>query len=200
VQKIIVFSFFILSLISLPIMAIDKNNKFAVKGAGAVTCNQYIQAVQKNGTRLIAFSSWVDGYLSFYNQSSVKTFDIAPWQSSKLISKALYRHCSKKPELAFFTAVKYMIDALKDQRLAQASELVRVIDGKQTMYFYKEIIRQMQQSLNKKIGSNLKVNGIFDKKTEVALRKFQKLSGLKLSKVPDQDTLQHLFLNMNVTK
>ena len=181
-------------------MAIDKNNKFTVKGAGAVTCNQYVQAVQENSTRLIAFSSWVDGYLSFYNQSSANTFDIAPWQSSKLISKALYRHCSKKPELTFFTAVKYMINALKGKRLVQSSELVRVINGKQTMYFYKEIIRQIQQSLNETIGADLKVNGIFDKNTEIALVKFQKSSGLKLSKVPDQDTLQHLFLNMKVTK
>ena len=67
----------------------DKNNQWTVKGAGSVTCDQYVKAVQENGTSLIAFSGWVDGYLSFYNQSWVNTFDIAPWQSTKLISKTL---------------------------------------------------------------------------------------------------------------
>ena len=62
---------------------------------------------------------------------------------------------------------------MEDKRLVQASELVRIINGKLTMYFYKEIIRQMQQSLNEKMGFDLKVNGIFDEKMEVALSKFK---------------------------
>jgi len=192
-QKNIILVFCFIYFVSLPLLAMDKHNKFTVKGAGAVTCEQYVKAVQENGTRLIAFSGWIDGYMSFYNQNAKNTFDIAPWQSTKLISKVLYRHCSKKPELAFFTAVKYMIHALKDTRLTQSSELVSIVNDKQTMYFYKEIIRQLQQSLNDKTHSKLIVNGLYDERTEVALSVFQKSLGLNISNVPDQDTLQHLF-------
>lgn len=182
-----------LMVISLNSYARDVNNKFAVKGAGAVTCKQYVEAVKRNSDRLIAFTGWVDGYLSFHNEVSEETFDIVPWQSTKLLSKALYSHCNKKPELTFFTAVKYMIQALQDTRLREASELVKIKVGDQSQYYYQSVIIDAQKALNNKLSISLPTDGKYNEDMQRALLDYQKSRKINQSGLPDQDTLQRLF-------
>lgn len=183
----------IMAFISFTGQARDINNKFAVKGAGSVSCNQYVEAVKRNSDRLIAFTGWVDGYLSFHNERSEETFDIAPWQSTKLLSKALYAHCKKKPELTFFNAVKYMIQALHDGRLKEASELVKLNIGDNSLYFYRSIMVDVQKALNDKLSLTLPVDGNFSEDMQRALLDYQKSRKITQSGIPDQDTLQRLF-------
>lgn len=182
-----------LMVISLNSYAKDVNNKFAVKGAGAVTCQQYVEAVKGNSDRLIAFTGWVDGYLSFHNEVSKETFDIVPWQSTKLLSKALYSHCNKKPELTFFAAVKYMIQALQDTRLREASELVKIKVGDQSQYYYQSVITDAQKALNDKLSISLPTDGKYNEQMQRALLDYQKSQKINQSGLPDQDTLQRLF-------
>jgi len=187
------FSLVVLALFMSCTVNANDNNKFTIKGAGAVSCQQYISAVVENQARLVSFVGWLEGYLSFYNESTVNTVDIAPWQSSEYLSKALFAHCKKKPELPFFTAVKYMIAALKEQRLESASEMVAVAkSGKQT-YYYREIIKRAQIALNTLLGEDINTDGTFGPATEQALKQFQKQQNIEQTGLPDQPTLQRLF-------
>lgn len=172
----------------------DTEGKFAVKGAGASRCQDFVAALdQKNEPKVLSYGAWLNGYLSFYNQETVETFDISPWQSSEYLMRALYQHCKKNPSVNYFIAVGYMIDALKSERLTSSSDLVSISDGTHKHYYYRELIKRLKKALNEKLDIDLEIDGQFDNATEQAVRELQKRNSLPVTGVPDQETLHFAF-------
>ena len=166
---------------------------YAIKGAGAVSCERYITAVNKKSTEYIAFSGWIDGYNTSFNQFQPETFDIAPWQSTLLLTQALFRHCKKNPDIRFFKALTTMLQALHVKRLKKISKVVKIVSNEGVLLLYKDIVKQVQTAVNKHNNSNIKVDGQFSSETEEGLRQFQLENKIPITGVPDQMTLQMLF-------
>jgi len=173
--------------------AADSEASYAIKGAGSVSCERYSAAVKSGSNEYIAFSGWIDGYVTAFNQYEPETFDIAPWQSTLLLTEALNRHCKKNPEARFFTTFTNMVRALYAQRLKERTAVVKIRSNNGALLMYTGVIMLVQASLNANNGSNLKVDGVFGEGSEKELRRFQSEKKLTVTGLPDQVTLQLLL-------
>ncbi len=175
------------------VQAADAEQSYAIKGAGVVSCERYVTALDEKSKEYISFAAWIDGYITAFNQFQPETFDIAPWQSTLLLTQALGRHCKKNPETRFFKTLMMMLQALNANRLQKRSDVVKIRSNNKTLMIYKEVVKMMQTRLNKLNGTEIKVDGVFGSSTEAELRRFQKQSKISITGVPDQITLQMLF-------
>lgn len=173
--------------------ASDVEQSYAIKGAGAVSCERYVTALKEKSEEYIAFSGWIDGYITSVNQFKPETFDMVPWQSTLLLTQALGRYCEKNIEARFFNALTLMLRTLGEKRLKKRSEIVKIRSNNKTLLIYKDVIKLMQAQLNKNNSANIKVDGIYSKDTEAELRRFQKQNKIAVTGIPNQLTLQMLF-------
>lgn len=169
------------------------DTSFALEGAGSASCKQFVESFSNDKDSLISFSGWLDGYISAYNEFTEATFDITPWQQNSLLLILLRNHCKKSDSQRFYTAVKYMLNALNDERLIAKGELVLISQNNQKVYFDNQVVQRIKLALNSKIDAKLSVDAIFDQDTEAALRQFQNEQKLEPSGFPNQETLRALF-------
>lgn len=173
--------------------AADSAGKFAVKGAGVTLCGHFTQQVEEKKPEFYAYAGWIEGYLTAINGYQRETFDIAPWQNTKLLALMLAQHCRKNPEESFAIAVRRMTQALFPQRLANQSELVVARNGDQGIRLYKAIVERVQLSLQDRGLFNGEPNGNYDTATRDAVLAFQEKEKLAQSGLPDAATLLKLF-------
>ena len=175
------------------VQASDAEQSYAIKGAGAVSCERYVTALKEKSNEYIAFSGWIDGYVTSFNQFKPETFDMVPWQSTLLLTQALGRYCKTNLETRFFNALTIMLQTLDKNRLQKRSEVVKIRSSNKTLLIYKDVVKRIQAELNKNNSSNIEVDGIFGKGTEAELRRFQKQKNIAVTGIPSQLTLQILF-------
>ncbi len=58
-------------------LAMDSKGNFGVKGFGLESCESYVTARSESGAAYFAFRSWLNGYLTAYNQLAASTYEIA---------------------------------------------------------------------------------------------------------------------------
>lgn len=167
---------------------------FAVKGAGGALCSDYIEVARNsNDPSLGQYVGWANGYLSRLNQTDPATFDILPWQSSRLLYLLLADYCSKNPKVSYGAAVYALSRSLAAQRLTAKSELKEYRIGDINLGLYREVVRRLQQRLNLVMEQSLEVNGELDDATVEVLAAFQSRHGLEPTGVPEEPTLMQLF-------
>ncbi|MCW8886094.1 MAG: HdeA family protein, partial [Motiliproteus sp.] len=121
-------------------LAQDDENRFAIKGAGSVTCQQYLNAWNAKGREYLVFGGWIDGYLTSYNQHQKNLFDVSPWQSAQLLANGLANYCKKNPNVKFFNAFSAMLKSLKPDGLEKYSPIVEVRFGEQRLLMYQDVV------------------------------------------------------------
>ena len=171
----------------------DREGRFALKGAGAGSCADYIRVARNEDPQLRQYVGWANGYFSRLNQTDVDTFDILPWQSSQLLYLLLADYCSKNPGTNFGAAVYALSKTLRAQRLTEKSAMSEYSAEDTKVTLYREVMRRVQQRLNAVSQVGLAVNGDLDAETIEALKKFQAISGLEPNGVPEEPTLLQLF-------
>ncbi len=175
----------------------DENGRFAVKGAGSISCESYIAIKEKRSRDYYVFVGWLEGYLTAANQHKKGTYDLSPWQSPELLMMAISKHCSKTPKKGFITAVNDMIKVLEQEKLEQASEIVAMTsEGKQT-FVYKSILKKIQERLSTQGFFAGAIDGTFTPPLRDAIKAYQKKKNIVPSGLPDQITLFHLFRKNN---
>lgn len=199
-KKNITLLFICYSIFSFQALSADTEGKFAVKGAGKHTCEDFSKATNVKSTDYYLFGGWVEGFISSYNQFQPGNFDITPWQTTELILTLLKSHCSKNPETRFLTATNSLIKTLFPIRLAENSNLMSVQVGKSKSYYYQEIITRVKDRLKAMGYLSGNINSTFKQEDAVALEKYQKKIGLKPTGILDQKTLASLFLKSTNNK
>jgi hypothetical protein len=194
--KIFVFiAFFFISTI---ISAADVDGKFAVKGAGRKSCEDFIQAKRSGSEDYLLYAGWLEGFISSYNQFQEKTFDITPWQTSELLLILMSEQCKTNPQSRILTVVNGLFKALFPIRLESESTIIKVsLDGRDT-YYYSEIIKRVKSRL--KVATDYKgdeTSDDFGAEEIRAIVDFQKKTGLTVTRVLDQNTLSRLFLKQS---
>lgn len=177
--------------------ASDREGRFALKGAGAGSCADYIRVARNEDSQLRQYVGWANGYFSRLNQTDIDTFDILPWQSSQLLYLLLADYCSKNPGTNFGAAVYSLSKTLRAQRLAEKSPMETYSVEDTEVSLYREVMRRMQQRLNTVAQAGLEVNGDLNAETIEALKKFQAVHGLEPTGVPEEPTLLQLFYPSN---
>ncbi|MCP5151142.1 MAG: peptidoglycan-binding protein [Ectothiorhodospiraceae bacterium] len=173
--------------------AADSQGRYAVKGAGIGTCKQFLEEREKRSQAYYVFAGWVDGFLSANNRFNEDTYDLASWETNDVLTAYLAHHCGRNSDQRFGAAVIAMIEALKKERLTEASPPVQTTSGETTVTVYAEALRRAQEALAALGHYKATPDGQYGPATRKALEAFQTEKSLTVNGLPDQQTLFTLF-------
>jgi hypothetical protein len=176
-----------------PAFGATADGRYAVKEAGAASCELFIAEREKQSPAYLQFIGWVGGYLTGHNRFTPDTFDLAPWESIGLMDEFLARLCSENKDKPFVAAVDFMISQLTPTKLTEPSEPVEAKAGDKTVRLYKEVLKRAQARLQEKGLYKGSPDGAFGDGTRKAIEAFQKQANIPVTGVPDQVTLLRLF-------
>jgi hypothetical protein len=174
--------------------AADANDQFAIRNAGAASCQQFMEARQQQTSAYVNFVGWIDGYLTAVNQFTPQTFDVAPYQSTELIASLAHGICQQRSNEPFGQIIIAMAQQIfQPGRLEQSSEAVTVQGQQRNYQLYREVVRRIQQALQEQGHYNGGIDGQFGPGTRTALEAFQRQQNLQPTGDPDQNTLWRLL-------
>jgi hypothetical protein len=168
---------------------------YALRGAGQLSCAQYLQAYEEQGSVLYMTAGWIDGYVTAMNRVEDGVFEHLSWQETGLVLDLLRNHCTANPEDVLANAVHLFMRATTSTRLTEKSELVQipVPGGGGMLDVYQATIARAQRMLAELGHYTSTVDGLYGPGTATAIRAFQAQQGLPESGLPDQRTLLVLF-------
>jgi hypothetical protein len=181
------------ALLSVPAEAADGQGRYAAHGLGRTTCKRFVEVCEKGADECKLTSTWIAGYLTAFNALNKDTFDVLPWQPPELVAEGAFNLCKRNGDAALVEAVTEVVRVLYPQRIQGATERVKIGDGKDAAYLYKDTVRVVQEALIKSGHLKGKADGSFGPGTKAAVEAFQKDKGLPTTGVPDQRTLVALF-------
>lgn len=184
---------FILSVASAPTLAADKNGDFFARGLGSQPCEHYIAEKAKQSASYFLYRSWLNGYISAFNQYADDSYDVAPNATMAGVANAVESVCKQHPKKQFWTAAFGLTQALWKGRLALKSEVITATAGKQSVRLYRATLQDVQGALNKQGYKLGKPDGVFGKKTQQALSDYQKKQKLQITGLPDPATRAKLL-------
>jgi hypothetical protein len=195
------FSAFCLSILfmvtSYNIYAVDKNGKFAIKGVGNTSCEEFVAHTRNDRYQKFLYAGWINGYITAQNQHLKDNFDITSWENIETIGNYLVSHCEKHPKLSFFQAVTLLINEIYEDRIPEfkgANSIEKGADGGQ---IYAQTVARVQNSLKEKGLYDGKVNGKIDEVLISAVKAYKKEQGLVENGDLDQQVLFKLFRSEN---
>ena len=171
----------------------DRGGQFAIKGAGLLTCEQFVKARSERGEVYMLFGGWLEGYMTGVNQYSPDTYDISSWESTDLLASIIGEHCEKNRDHRFFQVVNSILGLLKQHRLTDSSSKVFVKSGNDVAWVYRDTLRRIQTVLKDKGHYRGAANGELNAETQQALEAYQRQKGLQVTGMPDQLTLWSLL-------
>jgi hypothetical protein len=177
-----------------PLRAADDSGSFAISGAGALSCADYVAAHDEAPERYRLFGSWMSGFFTGVNAVKDQTYDILPWHSPDLIASVLHRHCQDNPEQPFAAATMSVAQHLSAQRIERRSDKVTIAaKGAEPATLYKAVVERVQTRLRRDGLYRGEVDGALGEQTAAALLAYQKANDLALTGQPDQLTLWRMF-------
>lgn len=183
-----------LAAIGRPVVAQD-GDVYALRGAGQLSCAQYLEAYQEEGSVLYMTAGWIDGYVTALNRVESGVFEHLSWQETGLVLDLLRNHCEANQGDVLANAVHLFIRATASTRLTESSELLEISapDGAGTLDVYQATIARLQRMLADLGHYDSTVDGLYGPGTAAAIRAFQAEAGLPENGLPDQRTLLVLF-------
>lgn len=174
--------------------AADSKTRFQAYGLGRLACKRFVELCEAKKDECKLTSTWLEGYVTGFNALNPDTFDLLPWQPATLLAEFTYNVCKQNPEAPVLEVVNDLIRSLLvPLRIKTAADRVKIGDGGDAVYLYKETVRAMQERLDADGLLKGKPDGAFGPGTAAAVQAFQKAAGLKETGIPDQRTLVALF-------
>jgi hypothetical protein len=170
----------------------DAKGTFAVKGSGFETCQTYSTSREAKDPRYLAFRSWLNGYLTAYNQLVPETYDIAAGANLEQMAAQLDQFCRRNPTKNFVTAASTMIAAYRERRL-RADPQAGAAQPSTPVTADRATRRKAQQALKDKGYYDGPVDGLIGPGTRTAIRKYQQDQNLSVTGQIDQQTLSRLL-------
>lgn len=167
---------------------------YALRGAGQLSCRQYLEAYEEQGRVLYMTAGWIDGYVTALNREEEDVFEHLPWQETGLVLDLLRNHCTGNPQDGLANAVQLFLDATAATRLSEQSELIEVpVPEGGVIEIYRETMVRVQRTLADLGHYSAAVDGSYGPGTAGAIRAFQAEHNIPESGLPDQRTLLVLF-------
>ena len=180
--------------ISSTAMSADDNGKFAIKGGGLQTCENFVETMREQTNDVALYGGWIEGFVTAQNQHIDATFDVAPWQTTNTLLQLTKSICEQaKPDTRFIDAFAGVFRILFPSRITQEDEVVGVSNGEAHSIAYREILKRVQQVLRDEGYTIADETGTFDNVTVRQLMDYQTKKGLVPTGLPDQPTLYPLF-------
>lgn len=179
--------------LSAPAAAQD-DDVYALRGAGQLSCAQYLNAYEEQGRVLYMTAGWIDGYVTALNRNDDDVFEHLSWQETGLVLDLLRNHCAGNPDDVLANAVQLFVRATAATRLTEQSELVQIqVSEGVAIDIYEATIRRLQEALQELGHYTAAIDGAYGPGTAEAIRAFQAAQELPETGVPDQRTLLVLF-------
>jgi hypothetical protein len=168
---------------------------YALRGAGQLSCAQYLDAYKEEGSVLYMTAGWIDGYVTALNRLENGVFEHLSWQETGLVLDLLRNHCTANPEDVLANAVHLFVRATDSTKLTESSELIEVPvpEGGGAIDIYRATISRVQSTLAELGHYTSSVDGAYGPGTAAAIKLFQAEAGLPETGLPDQRTLLVLF-------
>ncbi len=98
-------------------VAADPRGDFAVRGMGLETCGAYAERRPEQPVLRIAARSWLNGYLTAYNQLVPDTYDVTGGTSLEELEMRLEHYCQANPEHTIAFAAVAVASGLDPARI-----------------------------------------------------------------------------------
>ena len=173
--------------------ASDGDGNFAIKGAGFSTCEDYLAAYNERSANLLAYRSWLNGFVSASNMLLPDTFDVAPVFNLDQLTAMAAQLCTDNAGMRFGEIAVALIDRLEPLRLARQEEAVPLTNGEHSVSIQPTLLRRAQEALA--VGGHYAggADGIYGPGTRAGFESFQTAAGLPVTGLPDAGTLLTLL-------
>ena len=135
---------------SASLCAKDSNGSFAVKGVGALNCNDFIGAAAKDTPELQQYAGYLAGYVSAYNELNPETFDLLPWQQLDTVMLLILQRCKQSPGSSVAGVVSQIARYFAENKVNLATDKIEVKGPELSVYLYPSVITQIKQALAKR--------------------------------------------------
>lgn len=171
----------------------DSEGQFAVRGAGLISCEMFVEARASQGNAYFVVAGWVDGYITGMNQYAPDTYDVLSFEGTELLMIIVDRHCKENPTDPVFGVLNSLLQELWSDRLTERSEKLEFAVGEREGRHYAEFIKRMQQKLRDQGLFEGNANGELTPATIEAISRYQASIGFEATGFPDQMTLWRLL-------
>ena len=186
--------FCVLCISSVNVIAATESGRYAIRGAGLIDCQTYLDEQKKQSSAYLMIGGWIDGYITGVNQHAADTYDATSFESTELFAELIKNHCQKNPEDRLFPVMNSIIAQRWENRVQTESPLIGIRLGDLSVQMYKATLIKIQTRLAGEGYYELPASGSFDAKTISALAEFQKtLDNFEPTGFPDQATVWALF-------
>ena len=179
----------------------EADGAYAIKGVGRSSCADFVRAyagaADSEGRTLLPYAGWIDGYVTGFNHFQPETYDLTPWQTTELMLAMIGQHCreDQNRERLFIEAANALALVLYPDRLEAESEIVRVESIGQAVFMYRDLLEDVRERLVAAGFAPGPEGATYDRDFANALRAYQAKRGLPTSGLPDQPTLNALFMS-----
>ena len=182
-----------LSTVSPALWAADDQGDFSIRGAGLVDCKAYVKERAEKSPAYLMMGGWIDGYLTATNQYRQQTYDIAPYQTTELLTRIIDNHCQQNPDDRLFSVVNTIVAKLLPNRIIEGQKRVQISVGDRTTTLYPDTIRKLQSRLIEAGLMKGSTTGEYDPATKAAVQAYQESIDFTPTGFPDQATLWRLL-------
>ena len=184
--------FFAGLLLSQTSLGVDKNNIYAIKGAGLSSCKSFLQSVDNQDSAYLVYGGWIEGHITALNQQLENTFDLTPWQTTPFLLKLIAQNCRNKPEVQFHQMVRAMLGEFLSQKIVEGKSFIK-LNNDNSLIYQEDVIVQTKKALQVKGYFEGELDMEWNQDSVQALKKFQNDKSLPETGFPSQDTLFYLF-------
>lgn len=174
--------------------AADDEGNFAIKGAGFAACPDYVEAYDSGSTDLLAYRSWLNGFVTGHNLLLPGTYDVAPVLSLDALSGVMADICRNNAEFRFAEAAVILIVDMEALRLAASSPMIELTEGDLTVEVPAEFVSRAQSALQELGLYQGAIDGIYGPGTRAAFSAFQEAEEIEVTGLPDTVTLVRLLI------
>lgn len=175
-------------------LAADAKGGFAVHGAGAALCSAVNEAAKAARDQTTAqLSGWIAGYLSAYNRLTAGVHDIVPTNEMQVYARLAIANCQGNAALRLETVMASLLQNMQPLRVAEESPFVTIANDKFTVTVRSSVIREVQLALVRAKHLTGTTDGVWGRRSEEAIRKFQEQAKLPETGIPDVGTLSVLL-------
>jgi len=173
--------------------AADDKSLFAMKGAGFLPCNIYVNERETKSDIYFMIGGWLEGFISAHNKYTDDTYDVTSFESLELLLNVIENHCKSNPKDTLYSVINSIILQLNPDRLRSESPRIKIEEGKRKTLLYRETIRRIQKELTRLGLFKDEIDGRYTDATRSAIIAFQSDLDFEMTGFPDQTTLWRLL-------
>ena len=172
----------------------DAQGDYAVRGAGALTCARFAEVATGNTRELPVILAWMDGHITAANRLGSETFDLIPFSTPGPFAAVVLHICRRNPALLLDGAVRTALQQLERLKVSRNSPFVEMTVGNNRVSLRQETLIAVQRKLSELNLYRGEADGRFGAQTRAALKSFQQSRQLRVTELPDPDTVVALLL------